>query len=158
MLRKIGRYLIRRPRVALVYNWQKSVSQLDGYTDSDWAGWQSSRKSTSGGAMMAGRHLGKSWSRQQKTIALSSAEAETCGMVACSAELLGLQACARDLGLGYKLAVYADASAALGIVKRRGIGNVRHIRTQSLWLQEACTEKRLAFEKTDGSRNPADVC
>ena len=106
---------------------------------------------------MAGRHLIKSWSRQQKTIALSSAEAETYGMVACSAELLGLQACARDLGLDYKLAVYADASAALGIVKRRGIGKVRHIRTQSLWLQEAHAEKRLAFEKIDGSRNPADL-
>ena len=106
---------------------------------------------------MAGRHIIKSWSRQQKTIALSSAEAETYGMVACSAELLGLQACARDLGVSYKLAVYADASAALGIVKRRGIGKVRHIRTQSLWLQEAHAEKRLAFEKIDGSRNPADL-
>ena len=59
--------------------------------------------------------------------------------------------------MSHKLAVYADASAALGIVKRRGIGKVRHIRTQSLWLQEAHAEKRLAFEKIDGSRNPADL-
>ena len=106
---------------------------------------------------MVGRHLIKSWSRQQRVIALSSAEAETYGMVACSAELLGVQACARDLGMEYTAAVYADASAALGIVQRRGIGKVRHLRTQSLWLQEAHATRRVQFEKIDGSRNPSDL-
>ena len=90
-------------------------------------------------------------------LALSSAEAETYGMVACSAELLGIQACAADLGLLYDASVYADASAALGIVQRRGIGKVRHLRTQSLWLQEAHAHRRLGFEKIDGSRNPSDL-
>ena len=40
---------------------------------------------------------------------------------------------------------------------RRGIGKVRHIRTQSLWLQEVHATKRLGFEKIDGSRNPSDL-
>ena len=39
----------------------------------------------------------KRYSKQQKVLALSSAEAETYGMVACSAELLGIQSCARDM-------------------------------------------------------------
>ena len=106
---------------------------------------------------MAGRHLVKSWLRQQKTIALSSAEAETYGMVSCSCDLLGLQSCAKDLGMVICAAVYADASAALGIIKRRGIGKLRHIRTQSLWLQEAHATKRLHFEKIDGLCNPSDL-
>lgn len=55
------------------------------------------------------------------------------------------------------VSVYADASAALGIVQRRGVGKLRHIRTQSLWLQEAIATKRIHFEKVDGSRNPADL-
>ena len=91
--------------------------------------------------------------RQQKTIAFSSAEAELCAMTACSSELLGMQACAQDLGISMSVAIYSDASAALGIVQRRGIGRVRHIRTQSLWLQEAHAQRRIAFEKVDGSRN-----
>ena len=53
-------------------------------------------------------------------------------MVVCSAELLGIQSCASDLGMQLSAAVYADASAALGIVQRRGIGKVRHIRTPCL--------------------------
>ena len=92
ILRKIGRYLIRRPRVAMLFGWQHRPSQMDGFSDSDWAGCSRSRKSTSGGVILRGNHPIKSWSRQQRTIALSSAEAETYGMVACSAELLGIQA------------------------------------------------------------------
>ena len=90
-------------------------------------------------------------------IALSSAEAETYGVVACSAETLGLQSCAKDLGIELGAGIYADASAAIGIIKRRGVGKVRHIRTQSLWLQEAHATRRLAFEKVDGTSNPADL-
>ena len=58
-------------------------------------------------------------------------------MVACSATLLGSKACAKDLGVPYDAAVYADASTATGIAKRRGAGpfkRVRHTRTQSFWL------------------------
>ena len=106
---------------------------------------------------MVGKHVIKSYSKQQKVLALSSAEAETYGMVSCSAEVLGIQSCAKDMGLGYDGTIYADASAALGIVQRRGIGKVRHIQTQSLWLQEAHATKRLGFEKIDGSRNPSDL-
>ena len=65
--------------------------------------------------MMIGTHLIKSYSRQQRTIALSSAEAELHALVAASAEALGLAAYALDLGLILKPIVFTDASAALGI-------------------------------------------
>ena len=157
LLKKMGRYLIHRLRLVIEFMWQKRSACLDGYTDSDWGGCTRSRKSTSVAVIMVGKHMIKGYSKQQKVLALSSAEAETYGMVACSAEVLGIQSCARDLGLEYTGTIYADASAALGIVMRRGIGKVRHIRTQSLWLQEAHATKRLGFEKIDGSRNPSDL-
>ena len=106
---------------------------------------------------MLGKHMIKSYAKQQKVLALSGAEAETYGMVACSAELLGIQSCARDMGLLYDGTIYADASAAVGMVQRRRIGKVRHIRTQSLWLQEAHPTKIIGFEQIDGSRNPSDL-
>ena len=53
---------------------------------------------------MIGRHLLKTYLRQQKTIALSSAEAELYGMTACSCEILGMQACANDLGIKVSVA------------------------------------------------------
>jgi hypothetical protein len=62
-----------------------------------------------------GSHVIKTYSRQQKVIALSSAEAELYAMVAASAETLAIIAYAADLGISLGGEVYADSSAALGI-------------------------------------------
>ena len=99
----------------------------------------------------------KSYSKQQKTIALSSAEAELHAMVAASAEALGVVGLFRDLGIKAEGEVYADASAALGITQRSGKGKVRHIRVQALWVQEVRCTNRLKYKKVLGTRNPADV-
>ena len=94
-VKKISRYLKGRPRLVLRYRWQKS-QDISVYSDSDYAGCRKTRKSTSGGVILRGAHPIKSWSKQQKVIALSSAEAETYGMVTASCEALGLIACAKD--------------------------------------------------------------
>ena len=46
--------------------------------------------------------------------------------------------------------VFADASAALGIVARRGVGKVRHIRIGDLWIQELASKGELRFHKVRG--------
>ena len=74
-------------------------------------------------------------------VALSSAEAETYALVLASCETLGMQAYANDMGLELPAEMFADASAALGIIARAGLGKVRHLRTQALWLQEARQDK-----------------
>ena len=53
--------------------------------------------------------------------------------------------------------VYTDSSAALGITKRCGIGKVRHLRTQGLWIQETNLTGRLKYWKVLGSKNPVDI-
>ena len=106
---------------------------------------------------MAGRHPSKTWCRQQKVTALSGAEAETNALVCASCEGLGMAAFGKDLGVAYEIEAYTDAKAALGILQRTGIGKVRHIRTQALWLQECGREKRIQFHKVLGDVNPADA-
>eukprot|EP00969_Alexandrium_andersonii_P180965 7996515-Alexandrium_andersonii.AAC.1 len=61
------------------------------------------RRSTSGGVCLRGQHAIKHWSTTQKTIALSSGEAELAGIVRGAAEGLGLTAIARDLGFSAPL-------------------------------------------------------
>ena len=141
----------------LKYEWQASQGMITTYTDSDWAGCVVSAKSTSGGIVMAGKHTIKSYSRQQKTVALSSAEAELHAMVAASAETLGVAKLCRDLGMEVQGEVYADSSAALGIAQRSGQGKLRHLRVQALWVQEVRCTRRLKYKKVLGSRNPADL-
>ena len=74
-----------------------------------------------------------------------------------SAEGLALQAYANDLGMAFSGEVYTDSSAALGILQRTGLGKVRHLRTQGLWVQEVRSTKRLTYKKVLGTKNPADM-
>ena len=104
-----------------------------------------------------GTHVLKSYSKQQRTVALSSAEAELHAMVAASAETLGIIGLMKDMGCTVEGEIYSDSSAALGIAQRSGIGKLRHVRTQALWVQEVRNEGRLSYKKVLGSRNPADA-
>ena len=106
---------------------------------------------------MIGRHLVKSYSKQQRTIALSSAEAELHAMVAASSEAIGLIGLCRDMGLAVEGEVFCDSSAALGVAQRLGMGKLRHVRIQALWVQEVRCTKRLKYKKVLGSKNPADA-
>ena len=137
MVSRIGKYLLGRPRLVMSFPWQRGSTSVTAYTDSDWAGCIRTARSTSGGIVSIGGRIIKTHSRQQKTVALSSAEAELYAMVAASAETLAIVAYARDLGLDLGGEVYTDSSAALGISQRAGIGKVRHLCTQGLWVQEA---------------------
>ena len=156
-LRRLGKYLIGRPRLVMQFKWQDMPSTITAFTDSDWAGCAQTAKSTSGGVLCLGEHVIRTYSKQQKVVALSSAEAELYAMVAASAETLGLQAYARDLGIELSCELYCDSAAALGIAQRAGIGKVRHLRTQGLWVQEVRVSGRIAYHKVLGEKNPADL-
>ena len=86
---------------------------------------------------MYGRHLLKSYSRTQSNIALSSAEAELYAMVSASSEALGFKSMFKDYGRVVDPTVMVDATAAIGIAQRKGLGKLRHIDTQALWIQDA---------------------
>ena len=127
------------------------------YSDADWAGCKQTRKSTTGGCIMVGAHSIKSWSRTQSLIALSSGESELYASLKAAAETLGVLSMAKDLNWNLKGEVWGDASAALGIIHRKGIGKTRHIQTGLLWIQQTAAEQRLRFHKVLGTRNPADL-
>ena len=116
-------------------------------TESDWASCARSAKSFSGVAICFGEHVLKTYCKQQKVIALSSAEAELYAMVAASAEAIAIAAYARDLGLDLAVEMYCDSAAALGITNRAGIGKVRHLRMQGLRVQEVRASGRIAYRK-----------
>ena len=156
-LKKIGKYLIGKPRLVSYFQWQDMPTRVTTFTDSDWAGCNRTAKSTSGGAVCLGEHVLKTYCKQQKVVALSSAEAELYAMVAASAETLAIAAYAGDLGLKLDCELYCDSSAALGIAQRAGIGKVRHLRTQGLWVQEVRVSGRIVYRKVLGAKNPADL-
>eukprot|EP00974_Lingulodinium_polyedra_P111315 10767400-Lingulodinium_polyedra.AAC.1 len=100
LLRKVAQYLVDSPRVQYRYDWEpEAEGNLAIFVDTDFAGCAASRRSTSGGCAMRGGHLLKHWSCTQKTVTLSSGEAELGGVVKGVGEGFGLQALALDLGI-----------------------------------------------------------
>ena len=156
-LKRLGRYLVSKPRVQQVYQWQGTQKILKSYTDADWAGCRETRKSTIGGCVTFGTHTLKSWSRTQAFIALSSGESEFYAALKASAEALGMIALMKDLGQHLSGEVWGDAGAALGIIHRKGLGKTRHIDIGHLWIQQTAADKRLQYNKVLGKENPADL-
>ena len=70
-------------------------------------------------------------------MSLSSAEAELPGGAKGCSHAVGFEAMAADLGIQLDILLLTDASAALGIVRRGGLGNQKlHVDVTDLWLQE----------------------
>ena len=83
-----------------------------------------------------GKHTIRTWSLTKAVIALSSGEAEYYGMVKGASFTLGTQSLLADLGISAVIHMYTDSSAAKGIASRKGLGKVRHIEVNQLWLQD----------------------
>ena len=76
---KVGKHVLRYLRGTSKYGlWYKKTDEvkLHGFMDVDWAGSPTDRKSTSGGIFSIGSTTVSWYSRKQRSVALSSSEAE----------------------------------------------------------------------------------
>ena len=76
---KAGKHVLRYLRGTSKYGlWYKHMDEvkLHGFTDADWAGSPTNRKNTSGGVFSIGSTIVSWYSKKQRSVALSSAEAE----------------------------------------------------------------------------------
>ena len=77
--------------------------------------------------MFLGKHLIESWSSTQQVMALSSGEAELYGMLKGATQTKGLISMMADFGEKVVATVCSDASGAIGVAHRQGLGKTRHI-------------------------------
>ena len=59
--------------------------------------------------------------------------------------------------LGFKVKVHSDACAAIGMARRRGLGRVRHLDIDGLWIQAKVRDGHIDLLKVKGGENPADI-
>lgn len=157
-LKRIGRYLLAQPRVALLYKLQQEPSFLNGYTDADVGGCSVTRRSTSGGAITLGSHVLHTWPTTQKLVALSSGESEYYAMLRCATECIGLNTLIMDVSrLVPKVLIWTDASAARGLALRAGHSRMKHMESRLLWPQERVSARHLQVLKLRREVNCADL-
>ena len=67
-LKRVARYLLGAPRLVLEFPWQRRSDEIKVHVDSDFAGCQTTRKSTSGETVTWGSSTLKTWSKTQSVI------------------------------------------------------------------------------------------
>lgn len=138
-VKRIFRYLIGTIDVGLVYgnsgssagsaNFGESSAQLVGYTDADYAGCLSTRRSRSGYVFLFnGTPI--SWSSQrQEVVALSTAEAEYIALFQGTKESVWLRRMMNELGLKQNcVPIFVDNQAAIKLAN----SNEHHKRTKHM--------------------------
>ena len=81
-----------------MFEYGNLAEELTVFTDPDWAGCKETRKSSSAGVVMLGAHTLKAYTRKQKVIAKSSADAELYAAALGASESEGIVSLLRDLG------------------------------------------------------------
>ena len=156
-LKLLARYLLKHPRLVWRFVRQHLPTHVDAFADSNWAGCPVTRKSTTCCILTLGAHCLTTASFTQSVISLSSAEAEYYAMVKAACRLIGMTYLLRDVGCSFKARLWSDSSAGIGIACRRGASGVRHIETQTLWLQQQVARRKLEVKKKAGKLNIADI-
>ena len=150
-------YLSYRPSLKLKYN-REYVKGLDGFADSDW-GNSASRKSTSGLLARYNRSLLTWRSKMQKSIALSTAEAEYYSVSEMAIEMIYLRNLLANMGLPQEdyTEVFEDNTACIewsnhvlgGRERAKHIDIRKHfaheaVQNGHIWLYQISTEYQLA--------------
>ena len=92
-----------------------------------------------------------------EVLALSSGESELGALVRACTEGLGMQSLLKDFSVNVSIVVKSDATAAIGMARRQGLGRVRHLATSDLWIQQRLRAGDFAVTKHPGISNSADL-
>jgi len=113
---RILRYLKSSPGKGLLFS-QHDHLKIEAYTDADWAGSITDRRSTSGYCTFVGGNLVTWRSKKQSVVARSSAEAEFRTMAQGVCEILWLKILLTELEFDSKdsMRLYCDNKAAISI-------------------------------------------
>nr|GEX05348.1 retrovirus-related Pol polyprotein from transposon TNT 1-94 [Tanacetum cinerariifolium] len=127
-VKRIFRYLRGTVHWGLWYLKDSSVF-LTAFVDTDHAGCQDTRRSTSGSVQFLGERLISWSSKRQKSAAISSMEAEYIALSGCCAQILWMQLQLLDYGLGFnKIPMYCDNKSVIALC----CNNVQHSRSKHI--------------------------
>ncbi|GKE50994.1 retrovirus-related pol polyprotein from transposon TNT 1-94 [Tanacetum coccineum] len=106
-----------------------SGMSLTAYSDTDHPGCQDTRQSTSGSALLLGDKLVRWSSKKQKSVAISSTEAEHIALSGCCAQILWMRSQLTDYGFQFnKIPLYCDNKSEIDLC----CNNVQHSRAKHI--------------------------
>jgi hypothetical protein len=146
-------YLYRTREIGLRF--EASERPLVGYSDSDWA----TRHSTSGWVFMLNQAAVSWGSRKQKSIALSSCEAEIVAASEAAKEAVHLSALSHELGLGSDSPpdLFIDNKSAIDVAYNpQHQGKVKHVERRHFFIRELVEDHKIRCPFVSTVDNLAD--
>lgn len=151
------RYLKGTAKVGLCFKGKDSV--LRGYTDADLGGCKKTFKSTTGYVFTVGGTAVSWMSRLQKSVALSTTEAEYMAVAEASKELVWLKTFLEELGkkqADYSL--HCDNESAVKLAKNPVYhGKTKHIGMRYHFVRGLICDGTINLKNISGAKNPADM-
>ena len=157
--KRILRYLQGTKKIGVKYV-KEEQCKLVGFSDSDWASSLDDRKSTSGYVFSLGSNVISWSSRKQKTVALSSAEAEYISATDCACEAIWLRRILKDLQMEQKepTKIYCDNMSAIAMTKNPFFhARSKHIELRHHFVHELVSKREIHLGFINTSDQPADI-
>ena len=139
------------------YPWTQLDNNIEVFCDASFAGCHSTRKSTVGGVAMWSGQFVKAWSKTVGVLALSSGESELAAAVRAATKVVGLQSIQIDFCLCGHVAIESDATAAIGMVRRLGLGRSPTLGCWRLVGATPCSFGKIRVSKMSGLEDPSDA-
>ena len=159
-LKRVLRYLQATSTYGLCFA-GSSGGKLVGYSDADWAGDIESRRSTSGYVLMLNSGCISWRSKKQRTVALSSTEAEYMALSEATQEAVWLKAFMNEIGEATgndPLTVYEDNQGAIALAKNPEFHKrTKHIDIRYHFVREKVKDDQVALEYCPTQDMLADI-
>ena len=158
-VKQVFRYLNGTRDLGIVYRSYAKIS-LEGYTDADWGSIPIDRKSISGYTFLIGEGPITWASKKQRTVALSTMEAEYMAASLATREAAWLQALLKELGfeLNGPTSLNTDNQSAIQFAKNSGFhARSKHIDIQYHFVREKIISNEITIPYCASEDNLADI-
>ena len=158
-VKRIFSYL--RGTIDLQLTFRGKLTDLVGYSDSDWGGDPTTHRSTAGFVFNIGSGAISWSSKRQPTVALSTCEAEYQAQTQAAKEAVWLRSLLQDLNpteqTPYATIIYCDNQSAIALAKDPKFHpRTKHIAIQHHWVREKIAEQVVDLEYIQTSKQVAD--
>lgn len=158
-LKRVLRYLKGTSTFGITLRYNTDIFNIVGYADSDWAGDKNSRRSQSGWLITLGGNPVVFGSTQQKSVALSTTEAELMALAVCVRDMLYLHQLLKDV-VDVPLPMVCNCDN-LGTVQILNSGNrssrSKHVDIKYFFVREKILEGVIKLVHISSKDNLADL-
>ena len=157
---RVLRYLKSTRQHGIIYQGGSGNVILKAYSDADWGTNIDDRRSVSGVIVMIGNAPVVFKSKFQRTVALSSAEAEYMAWSLCVQEVLWTRAILTDMGMLQKRAttIWEDNQGAIALAQNAGYhARTKHVDIRHHFIRENVERGTVTIKYIDTKNHLADI-